>query len=165
MEQFYKKWMHLFEIHPQYITILNVINRSMSAVAFVLYPFLIGSMLIQRDKRAIALVFIPAFCFVFVSIIRKMLHHPRPYDLYDYKPVIPREKKGDSFPSRHVFSIFLIATLWVGICKPIGIILLLAGVLLAIIRVVGGVHFPKDVFCGAVIGILCGILTLYICRF
>ena len=165
MEHYYKKWMEYFKAHPQAITILNIINKIMTAIAFILYPVLVGFMVVEKDKRAIALIFVPAFCFVFVSIVRKLLHRPRPYDLYDYQPVIPREKKGDSFPSRHVFSIFLIATLWFGICQPIGTFLLLAGVILAIIRVIGGVHFPKDVLCGAIVGILCGVLTLYLCKF
>ena len=117
----------------------------------------------RADKQVIALVFVPAFCFAAVSVIRKLLHFPRPYDLYHFQPVIPREKKGDSFPSRHVFSIFLIATLWFGIFEPVGIFLFAAGIILALIRVFGGVHFPKDVLCGAAIGIICGILTLFIC--
>lgn len=163
MNHYYNNWMHLFQMHPKYITILNGINIILTAIAFCLYPLLIGLMLFRADKQVIALVFVPAFCFAAVSVIRKLLHFPRPYDLYHFQPVIPREKKGDSFPSRHVFSIFLIATLWFGIFEPVGIFLFAAGIILALIRVFGGVHFPKDVLCGAAIGIICGILTLFIC--
>lgn len=159
----YKKWMHFFAMHPKYVSVINYTNKILTFAAFVLYPVLIGGMVLQRDKRAIALLFVPAFSFMAVSIVRKLFHKPRPYEIYDFQPVIPREKNGDSFPSRHVFSIVLIATLWFGIWRPAGIFLLFSGILLALIRVIGGVHFPKDVLCGAIIGILCGVLTLFIC--
>ena len=45
---------------------------------------------------------------------------------------------------------------------PGGILFLILGVLLAVIRVIGGVHFPRDVAAGAAIGILVGILGFYI---
>ena len=45
---------------------------------------------------------------------------------------------------------------------PGGILFLILGVLLAVIRVIGGVHFPRDVAAGASIGILVGILGFYI---
>ena len=38
----------------------------------------------------------------------------------------------------------------------------LGGVLLAVVRVVGGVHFPRDVLCGAAIGILCGAVGFFL---
>ena len=159
----YKKWMHFFVMHPKYVSAINFTNKILTFAAFILYPVLIGGMVLQMDKRANALLFVPAFSFVAVSIIRKLFHKPRPYEIYDFQPVIPREKNGDSFPSRHVFSMFLIATLWFGIWKPIGIFLLLSGTILAFIRVIGGVHFPKDVLWGGIIGIFCGALTLLLC--
>ena len=82
--------------------------------------------------------------------------------MYDILPLIPRDGQGQSFPSRHVFSIFLIGTLWCGVWLPVGILLILFGILLACIRVAAGVHFPKDVLWGAIFGIICGALTLLI---
>lgn len=163
MKQLYKKWMPLFQMHPEYVSIITITNKILTFTAFILYPVLIGSMLLQMDKRTTAFVFVPAFSFVAMSIIRRLFHSRRPYEIYDFQPVIPRKKNGDSFPSRHVFSIFLIATLWFDIWKPTGIFLFLSGFILALIRVIGGVHFLKDVICGAVTGIFCGLLTLFIC--
>ena len=40
--------------------------------------------------------------------------------------------------------------------KFTGVLILYMGCLLAAIRVITGVHFPKDVIVGGLIGILCG---------
>ena len=41
----------------------------------------------------------------------------------------------------------------------LGLIVLLLGVIQGIIRVIGGVHFIKDVVCGALVGIGFGLLA------
>ena len=43
-----------------------------------------------------------------------------------------------------------------------GMILLVLGVFLAILRVVGGVHYTRDVIAGAAIGLLSGVLGFYV---
>lgn len=54
-------------------------------------------------------------------------------------------KKGESMPSRHVFSITIIAMCWLYIYQPIGIVLLILTIILAAVRVIAGVHFIRDV--------------------
>ena len=78
--------------------------------------------------------------------------------MYDFKPIIEKNKKGESMPSRHVFSAFIIgmAFLYIGEI-PLGII----GLIIAIVRVISGVHFPKDVIVGALVGILCGAVGFF----
>ena len=100
--------------------------------------------------------------FLIVTIFRKLINKQRPYEKLPIQSLIKKEKKGQSFPSRHVFSIFLIATLWFYFWKPIGIFLLIAGIFLAIVRVIGGVHFISDVCAGAFLGIIAGWISNYI---
>lgn len=161
-ENFYKKIMRLFQTHPAYIYPLNLVNRLLTLSGFVLYPVLLVVSVVGLDKRFFAFLFLPAFFFLAMSRIRKLINSPRPYEMYDILPLIPRDGQGQSFPSRHVFSIFLIGTLWCGVWLPVGILLILFGILLACIRVAAGVHFPKDVLWGAIFGIICGALTLLI---
>lgn len=100
--------------------------------------------------------FIPLICFILLSLFRKALNAPRPYEVFNAKPLIAKETQGKSFPSRHVFSIFVIATTFY-VCCPLpefGIIIFALGIALAILRVVSGVHFIKDVLAGAILGIL-----------
>lgn len=159
---FYTKIMHPFQVHPQYTSILNLCNYFFTLAGFLLYPVLLLWMAVKTDKRFFAFLFIPAFFFFAMSRIRKLINSPRPYEVYDIRPLISRDGSGQSFPSRHVFSIFLIGTIWCGTSLPIGIFLIISGVLLALIRVIAGVHFPKDVLWGAVFGIIGGVLTLLI---
>ena len=74
--------------------------------------------------------------------------------------MIPKDTKGNSFPSRHVFSIYIIAMAAWYVWMPLGVILCVAGVFLAAARVIGRVHFMKDVVAGALIAVGCGILWL-----
>lgn len=158
----YKKIMRPFQTHPAYIYPLNLTNRFLTLSGFVVYPILLLLCAIGMDKRFFAFLFLPAFFFLSMSQIRKLVNHPRPYEMYDIIPLIPRDGHGQSFPSRHVFSIFLIGTLWMGVFLPLGILLYIFGCLLAGIRVIAGVHFPKDVVCGGILGIICGALTLWL---
>lgn len=96
--------------------------------------------------------------FVLLSAARSRLDMPRPYEVYDLQPLLPREGKGKSFPSRHVFSIFVIGTCLLYLLPGEGAVLLLLGVLLSLIRLLAGLHFERDVLAGAAIGILSGVV-------
>jgi membrane-associated phospholipid phosphatase len=85
-----------------------------------------------------------------------MLHVP--YEVYPINPLIKRSLHGKSFPGRHVFSAAVIAcSLYIPspICATITFVL---ACILAIVRVLGGVHFPRDVIVGLIAGAVCGIL-------
>ncbi len=71
-------------------------------------------------------------------------------------------KDGESFPSRHVFSVFVIAMAFYYTCVPVGVVLTVFGVLMAAVRVAGGVHFPRDVAAGAAVGIVSGVLGFFV---
>ena len=43
----------------------------------------------------------------------------------------------------------------------VGIILGMTGILLGAVRVMVGVHEPKDIIAGAITGILCGVIGYY----
>ena len=90
--------------------------------------------------------------FVLVSILRRVLSFPRPFEIYG----IPAERRGGgcSFPSRHAFSAFAIGTFICFTNVFWGIALLSLGALISVCRVLLGLHFWRDVIAGAVIGIL-----------
>ena len=134
-----------FRGRPGAVKALKALNRVLTLSCYFLYP-----------ARLLRLVLVPAISFVSLSVVRRGLNRPRPYEALDIVPLIPREKKGESFPSRHVFSVFVIAMTWGWVCPPVGWLLGAVGVLLAVTRVVAGIHFPRDVLAGALLGMACG---------
>ena len=145
-----------FRGRPGGVQSLKAANRCLTLSCYLLYPGLLLWALATGDPRLPRLVLVPAISFGAVSLFRRVWNRPRPYEVLDIVPLIPRNKKGASFPSRHVFSVFLIAMTWGWVCPPVGWLLSGVGVLLAAIRVVAGIHFPRDVLAGALLGVACG---------
>ncbi len=102
-----------------------------------------------------------ALPFFAVGFVRMMIDAPRPYELYDFYEIKPKEKAGRSFPSRHAYSSFVIATVSFAYSIPLGIGLLLMGIALCASRVLLGIHFIRDVVCGAAIGVISGLLGIF----
>ena len=105
---------------------------------------------------------IPAAAFVAVSLLRRVLDAPRPYEKDGIDPIIYKDTKGRSFPSRHAFSMAMIAMTWMAWMPAVGSALLAASVFMAAVRVVGGVHYPKDVIAGIAVAVICGIAGFWI---
>ncbi len=142
--------------------ILNILNDVLAGVTFLSYPALLCVLFFRRDERIWEAILVPGISFRLLSIFRNIVNAKRPYELLKIDPLIRRESKGKSFPSRHVFSIFVIAVTFLHIQLPAGMLFLVFGILLAVIRVIGGVHFPRDVIVGALIGILTGLIEYFV---
>lgn len=141
---------------------LNLANTLLTRLCYAAYPLLVAWLAVSRDPRIVKAVGIPAVSFIAVSIFRHLCNAKRPYEVLDIKPLIHKDKKGQSFPSRHVFSMYVIAMTFLWILPPVGVVLLVMGTVLAACRVVGGVHWPRDVVCGAALGILSGAVLFFV---
>ena len=132
---------------------LRWMNRICAGVFYLAYPISILILLVTHDSRLGKTVFIPAVSFLVLSVFRKWINRPRPYEALDITPLLKRESLGASFPSRHIFSAFMIAAT-ISWLTPWGYLLFVPAGLLAIVRVIGGIHYPSDVIAGAVCGLL-----------
>lgn len=130
--------------------------RGISALTGFAYICVCFSDLWKQQYRELALtILVPAVSFLLLTLLRKKINAPRPYELFEFKPLLKKDTKGKSFPSRHVFSGFVIAgTIWWQY-PAVSVVLFAMGAVLAVLRVLSGVHFPKDVLAGAICGILC----------
>lgn len=141
---------------------LNRMNTAITRAVYVEYPAMALYLLIRSDRRLIRFLLVPAAAFAAVSVFRRLVNAKRPYEVWKIRPLIEKHTKGKSFPSRHIFSIYMIAMASLWICVPIGVILLAAGIFLAYARVVSGVHFTKDVCAGVLIGIGIGLAGFFL---
>ena len=96
--------------------------------------------------------------FLLVTLIRRLINAPRPYEAEGFVGEPPRGGKGNSFPSRHAFSAFAIGTLCCFVSPLLGVVLLALGVLMCICRVALKIHFVRDVVAGALIGIISSVI-------
>ncbi|MCD8501681.1 MAG: phosphatase PAP2 family protein [Bacillaceae bacterium] len=146
---------------PKGVKGINLLNKCLTLFVYCAYPCLLIVLAILHDERLWSAFATPAISFVLVSVFRKYYNAPRPYETLDIVPLISKDTIGKSFPSRHVFSVFVIAMVFLSISSRLGIAFLIIGSFLAIVRVIGGVHYLKDVIAGAAVGILSGLLGLY----
>lgn len=145
---------------PRTLRALLYLNQGLTYLGYCLYPLLLVLVALSRREDLWRFVLVPGASFVLLTLVRARIDAPRPYEVLAIDPLIHKSTRGRSFPSRHVFSIFVIAMSWVAYLPIVGVVLLALGVLMAIVRVVGGVHWPRDVIVGALCGIAAGVLLL-----
>lgn len=130
-------------------------DRIVTKLSYIAYPVFLVILFMQKDSGLLRAVLVPGISFVVLSIFRKIYNAPRPYEVFGTPSVIKKDTRGKSFPSRHVFSIFVIAATVFQFYHVAGTALAAAGIIMAAVRVLGGVHFTKDVIVGAAVGIIC----------
>ena len=160
--QDYEVWTRPLRRHPSLTKALLCINKVLTLLVYLAYPLLLLALLLQKDARLATVFLTPAISFVLVSVFRDRVNMPRPYEQLDIQPLIHKDTRGHSFPSRHVFSAAIIAFTFLAIPGMIGIgaALVICAVGIAVIRVISGVHYISDVVAAFVVAML--LSALYI---
>ena len=148
------------ENRPFLLRLLRTFNRFMTVVMPMIYLTLLAITYIQEGlgKQVGIYLFIPASGFVILSFLRKKINAPRPYEVWEIVPLLDRDSPGQSMPSRHVFSATIISMACLHASLSVGAILLVLSALLGLVRVSGGVHYPKDVVVGYICALVWGVL-------
>lgn len=137
---------------PALVAALRGVNSALTLVGYVTYPLLLILLAVHGDFALLArCILVPGIMFAAVTAARKVYNAPRPYEVLAIDPLIVKDTRGCSFPSRHAFSLFMIGFCWLSALPAAGVVLLVLAVMLAAVRVLGGVHFPSDVIAGALI--------------
>lgn len=139
---------------------MRVFNRMMTVLMPVAYVTLLGTNFISKGlgKEFATYIMAPAVGFVLLTLVRKWINQPRPYEAWEIVPLLDKDSSGNSMPSRHVFSATIISMACLHASLPVGLVLLITSALLGLVRVLGGVHYPKDVLVGYACGLIWGIL-------
>lgn len=114
----------------------------------------------DRYKRACACGLSAAAVGLFANqLIIAVWHRPRPFEAHrQIVPLLPATHDA-SFPSDHASAAFGIAFGVLFVVRRAGVVFLACAVLIGASRVLAGMHYPTDVFAGAIIGFLSGYLT------
>ncbi|WP_261010202.1 phosphatase PAP2 family protein [Streptococcus mitis] len=146
--------------NPFLLSLLRTFNRFMTVVMPIVYLTLLTTIYFREGfgKQVLIYVFIPASGFVILSLLRKKINAPRPYEVWEIVSLLDRDSPGQSMPSRHVFSATIISMACLHASLSVGVILLVLSALLGLVRVLGGVHFPKDVVVGYICALVWGVI-------
>lgn len=161
-KEFYERITAPYIKRPRLLKAVKALNYGITGVTMLLYAALLFYLFICKDLRFVRVFLTPGISFLAVSAMREIIRAKRPYEVLDIKPLIPKNRKGGSFPSRHAYSMYVIAMCFFYVYKPLGIIFFVLGIIMAYIRVIGGMHFPRDVAAGVIIGVLSGVIGFYL---
>lgn len=118
-------------------------------------------MLFFRKTRSLGCCMLVCLALTFITndlIIKPIVHRARPFIADPTIRLIISAPAGHSFPSGHTAAAFSCATVIFIQHKKAGLGAFLLAALIGASRIYLFVHYPTDVFCGAVIGIICGIV-------
>jgi undecaprenyl-diphosphatase len=113
---------------------------------------------LKKYWKMVAEAFIAAIFtrFILAEIIRWLWFRPRPFVSLNFIPLIDQSPTESSFPSGHATFYFALSTIIYSYNKKIGILFYIASIIIVTARVFSGVHWPLDIFIGAILGILTG---------
>ena len=165
-----------FDAHPAARRFVVALDRWLPLVPFVCYPVLLVILNVQwfallRVGSAAALDFmqqiarailVPGITFWFGTALRARLDRPRPYEQLGFVPLVAKETKGHSFPSRHALSAAVLAMTWLRFFPAVGVAMVIITLLICALRVLVGVHSVPDVLFGAALGFGLGAVGMWL---
>lgn len=132
---------------------LSCVDTMLTAIFILSFLALFVIRLLSNVWAAFLFLLTAAFFFLVLSAMRALFGKSRPEGA---------EKPSYSFPSRHAGCAFFVATVWFSLSSLASPFLYAASILLATVRVLRGLHFPRDVVGGAFLGVMFGVISLLI---
>ena len=163
-----RRWM---DAHPLAKRCTIFLDRWLPAVPFICYPVLLcllnvqlvrlwlagqSTAALEYSKLTARAIFVPGLTFWGGTVLRARLNRPRPYEQPGFVPLVPKETRGHSFPSRHALSAAVLAMTWLYFYPVVGWVMAAVTAAICLLRVLTGVHYPRDVLCGAGLGFALG---------
>lgn len=144
MEQFYISTLSFIYKHHKLHSFTTLITKYTPYIPFLIYPAVLVYLFIIRHPLFLITLIKPSIAFIILSVFRKIINRKRPYELYNYKPLLPH-KSGQSFPSRHTLSAVIIALVCLDINIYLGLFMLFIAFIIAVSRIIAGLHHISDV--------------------
>ena len=144
---------------------LMALSHLCVAVSVTAYGYLLYYHLMTSITALCIFAAVTAIPFFAVSLLRRVINAPRPYEVSRLFEIPPKDTRGRSFPSRHAFSAFSVLVPFFAVMPELGVGFIVIALLMCAARVLLGYHFIKDVLAGGIMGLTAGglcILTLYL---
>ena len=152
------------------------LDRWLPLIPFVCYPVLLCLLNVQLFRlfsgkaggapdfmmEIARSVFVPGLTFWGGTLLRDKLNWPRPYEQPSFEPLVHKETHGHSFPSRHALSAAVLSMVWMRFYPMVGWVMVGVTALICLMRVLTGVHYPRDVLCGAALGFALGYAGMWL---
>ena len=135
-----------------------LLNRALTVIGYIAFPLLIVMQVCVGEWQvALKTAIVCGIGFCAVAVLRCVINAPRPYEVLGIKPLVKKGTLGKSFPSRHAFCMFMIAFAWCVWNMRVGAVLVVLSCVMGVVRVVLGVHWPRDILgaivCAGVFGV------------
>ena len=162
-ESFYEKISAPWRARTNGSAVITGIDNGLRVLVASLYCMLLIWLVFEQSPLLLRAVIVPLVVFMVVSVWRAGINWPRPYEAFDITPLIKKDTQGKCMPSRHMASATIIACTLLWVAGAEGHALLWVAAVVAVIacpaiaytRMVGGVHFPRDIIVAAIFAILC----------
>lgn len=142
----------------RFVIILSKLTPLVVFAAFFITLFIL---LITWNLKWIFFMLVPVIAFVTVTIMRNVINMPRPFQRFHYTPLV-KHSKGKSFPSRHTASAVIIGMGCLYVNVGYGVAMLIVAAIVAITRILTGVHHITDVVVGIMISVGFGLLGFFL---
>ena len=152
----YQKLRDAFPAGSRRLALLKFCYSCLSLPVWFVYPVLLLLLWRQQDARLLRVVLVPATAFFLCTVLRQLLRQPRPYEQPGFVPLVEKDTAGLSCPSRHAASVTVITLACLYLNSNLGGFLAVLTVLICAVRVLAGVHHPRDVFAGVALSVLVG---------
>ena len=141
-----------FNARPAAKKLLRAVSLGSVAAVYLLYAGLAVLMMLRGNSLLWPLLAVPAVVLVLGTALRRAINRPRPYETLGFTPLFPKDTRGQSLPSRHCFSAACIAVAAIPVSPAAAAVLAGLAVVIALTRVLCGVHYISDVLVGLVFG-------------
>lgn len=161
-EKNYKRIITFFKERNFACNALKFCYSFLPLLLFIVYPVLIIYVFFSNPVDLFKIILVPLGVFLLVTVLRKVINEQRPYEKYSTPSLFGKTTKGQSMPSRHTASAFIISLAVLSVNAPLGIAALSVSFLITLSRVLAGVHFIRDVLAATLLSVSIGIIFLFL---
>ncbi len=161
-EKNYKRIIKFFSERKFACNALKFCYRFLPLLLFIGYPALIVYVFFSNPACLFKIILVPLGVFLLVTVLRKVINEQRPYEKYSTPSLFGKTTKGQSMPSRHTASAFIISLAILYVNAELGIAALSVSLLITISRVLAGVHFIRDVVAAMLLSVTVGVVFFFL---